>query len=173
MWTILILFVLVVIGVRVFVADDWSDFWSYGFIFTIIGWVCSLILIAFASLFVKQHEVKYEITHKIVSLDDTSGTEGAFFLGIGAFGTGQAYNFYYVVDGEENTYKRKRVDASNTYIKEGYDDARVVYHYEGTSIKDKNMRWVFNYGDRPSVVRIDLFVPEGTIIKEIGLDNRK
>ena len=124
----------------------------------------------YVRIFPEQSKILKQCSHNIISLRDDSKIYGRFFLGSGTI---NEIDYYYYYKKLNNTsYKIQRVKSFRSIIHETDIEPRVDTYFERVYFTKytKFMIGIFlgEYQDNYNY-RYDIYVPEGTIIKEMVL----
>ena len=170
-WLILALIVAIVLPIILTVK---GELWDFGdgvlvFMFTcLIGVLLSVAImvlgggVATASGALTQSE-KVEAV-EVISLNDNSNTEGAFFLGSGSVNEESVY--YYAYESDKGITVGE-IDADEVYI--NYTDKQPRLEEYRTKFKSEFLNWSFAYLGEDSCY-YKLYIPEGSIIEEYKID---
>ena len=115
------------------------------------------------------YEVK-NVTHQIVSLQDTEGIEGEgvrrFLSGYLSISTNGRYVYYYKT--EKGSFKQGDAKGSSTDIfeQENCDDPRVEIFTTYTKSRALWKILLFNKGNKLVSTRYEIYVPKGTVVKD-------
>jgi hypothetical protein len=133
----------------------------------VVGGILTMVLTVFGSIF---HRGDYTetVTHEIVSMGDGDNINGSFFLGSGYVNDRLVYTYYRKSD--NGGMVRRSISASLAVIYEtdSLQKPKIVVHIVPS---DNGGFWFpinFNSGSQ----KYDIYLPTGSVIREIKLDNK-
>lgn len=138
---------------------------------TFAGIVVGLMIAMVATLilYIAAPTEEYVEKYEIVSIGDTSITEGTFVLGSGRVSGEEYFIFYQKVD---DAYVQKKESASHSYIYETLKDGQIpIVVYKTQKIKDSWKPFVARYEYDRGGKKVEFHIPKGSIIKDFRLDN--
>tara|TARA_R110000868_G_scaffold76573_2_gene220090 strand:- start:25601 stop:26122 length:522 start_codon:yes stop_codon:yes gene_type:complete len=109
------------------------------------------------------------VTHELVSLDDGSGFEGNFVLGSGTIKDKLVYTYYRKADNGGMVRRSISSNLATIYESDSVTVPTVKVHIVGDTAETYNWKAGTRHNGHQYY---ELFVPAGTIIKNINLDNK-
>jgi len=155
---------------------------SYGqtIIKKIINYFCGIVMAIFITglltpmiwglggqLFMKDMPYTEKVVHELVSINDGNNTDGNFILGSGHIGEKQVYNYYRKDDSGGIVRRSISANLTTIYEVDSLDTPRLEVYI----VKELNDSWWLPISGNAGYQKYHLYLPTGSIIKEIKLDN--
>ena len=138
--------------------------WSSSIMLGLMGGVLAIGVGMIIHAVDKETEMHYYAT--LVSMSDTTNSEGSFFLGSGTIKEDAVYYYYY----RTNTggFKRSYLYSARTEIVESDGSQAHIECEASRSVVQPDWEWAFTKRDRKCIA----YVPRGTVKQEFNLDNQ-
>lgn len=136
-----------------------------GLTFSIVIGLLSSLLFLIPNTFIPKEEKEYSsVSHKIVAFKDNKGSRGSFLLGSGYI---EDELYYYYFEETSDGLKKKKLRASDCYIK--YDNKPRVIEYTHTGYK-KVYHYIYATPEVIHGTYYVIYVPKGSITNEFNID---
>lgn len=108
-----------------------------------------------------------KVVHELVSINDGNNTDGNFILVSGHIGEKHVYNYYRKDDSGGIVRRSISANLTTIYEVDSLDTPRLEVYI----VKKLNDSWWFPISGNGGNQKYHLYLPTGSIIKEIKLDN--